>query len=63
MKGRGLARKIMLIALIFFISYIINICLIFSNQPLPWGSYTAFIITAIACIIAFLILLVGRENK
>ena len=62
MKGSGIARKILLIALIFFISYLINIFLVFSNQPQPWGEYTGFIITGIACILGFIILLLGREK-
>ena len=63
MKGKGLMQKIMLIALVFSISYVINICLIFSNQPQMWGEYTGFIITVIAFVIAFIILFIGRESK
>ena len=63
MKGKGLMQKIMLIALVFFISYVFNIYLVFSNQPQMWGEYTGLIVTAIAFVLAFIILFIGREHK
>jgi len=55
-------QKIVLIAVTFFFAYVINIYLVFTNQPQPLGQYTGIIVTAIAFIIAFLFIVLSRSG-
>ena len=55
------ARKILLISIVFLISYALNFIFVFSGQPSPWGQYTGIIITIIAFVLGFLILTFGTK--
>jgi len=56
---RSLMRKILLVGTVFLLSYVINLILIFSDNPMPFGEHTPFIVTAIAFFLGLIILFFG----
>lgn len=62
MGVRNWAYRFALICLQFIIAYMINLYLIFSGQPQPWGAYTGLFITFIAVIVAVIILWLSKGS-
>jgi hypothetical protein len=58
---RSLARKILLVAVVFAITYFINFILIFSGNPDYWGTFTPLVVTIVAFIVGMLILILGTQ--
>jgi len=59
---RELAGRVILVALTFFLCYVINFFLIFSGNSNIYGEYTGFAVTVLAFIIAVAIMFVGRKK-
>jgi hypothetical protein len=59
---RGIARKILLISVVFLISYALNFIFVFTGQN-PWGNYTGIVITIIAFVLGFLIVFLGTKPR
>jgi len=52
------------VAVTFFIAYLVNAYLMFADQPQPFGQYTALTVTAFAFVVAFIWLVIAkREHK
>lgn len=62
MGVRGFFQKIILIAVTFCVSYVVNAFLIFSHQPQPFGEYTGLGVTIIAFLVSIVILVFGGKK-
>jgi len=64
MDTRKLFFSFSVVAVTFFIAYLVNAYLMFADQPQPFGQYTGLLVTAFAFIIAFACLVMAkREHK
>jgi len=60
---RKYLHSLLIIAVTFFISYVVNMILLFTNQPQPWGQYTSIMVTIIAFIIAIIVIWLGKSSE
>jgi len=61
-ETRKLFFSFAVIAVTFFIAYLVNMGLLFAEHPHPFGQYTGLIVTALAFIIAFFALLIAKRK-
>ena len=62
-KIRRLFFSVALVAVTFFIAYLVNAYLLFTNQPQPLGQYTGLAVTAFAFIVAFACLVIAKRER
>lgn len=62
MKTRKVFFSFVLIGVTFFIAYLINMVLMFSDQPQAFGQYTSLIVTAMAFVLAFAALVMAKRG-
>ena len=59
---RSFFHTVVLIALTFSVAYVINMALIFRGTPTPWGQYTSLLVTFLAFILAFTLLVIAKKG-
>ena len=59
---RSFFHTLVLIAVTFSVAYVINMALIFRGTPTPWGQYTSLLVTFLAFILAFILLVMAKKG-
>jgi len=62
LKIRKIFFSFAVIAVTFFIAYLVNMALMFADQPQPFGQYTGLMITAMAFVLAFATLIAAKRK-
>lgn len=60
---RGFFYNVVLVAVTFFVAYLVNMVLIFKGTPEPWSQYTGLLVTAMAFMVACVLIFMAKKGK